>query len=95
MKENRIKRFNENSELNISDVSGSGLHPLPKIGEILVYQDDTDHYMVIEFDKYRVILKPHNFEFTDGRKFTIYPDDFEEGDKISDFWNHFNWIDIS
>ena len=45
--------------------------PLPKIGEILVYQIDTDHYEVIGFDRYRVILKPHNFEFKDGRKFTL------------------------
>ena len=91
-----MKTFEKHSsELNISDVSDSRLFPLPKIGEILVYQNDTDHYEVIGSDRYRVILKPHSFEFRDGKKFTIYPDDFEEGDKISDFWNHFNWFDIS
>ena len=43
MKENRIKRFNENSELNISDVIESKNQTY-----ILVYMKETDGDMMIE-----------------------------------------------
>lgn len=42
MKENRIKRFNENSELNISDVSGSLLVPLKTIQDWIGSLESTE-----------------------------------------------------
>jgi hypothetical protein len=85
-----IRRFNEHQEnLNISDVSDSILHPQPIIGETLV-DIENDDYDVVRLEGGKIVLKPINFRFTNGKELVIYPDDFEYSNRIDDFWKHFS-----
>ena len=91
MKDNKhIQRFGEFKEnLNISDVSDSILHPQPIIGETLV-DIENDDYDVVRLEGGKIVLKPINFRFTNGKELVIYPDDFEYSNRIDDFWKHFS-----
>ena len=64
MEKNRIKRFNENSELNISNVSDS------KIQKVRAIQDESSHWYVIPNDIVNEFRKDEQDEdFVDSGKF--------------------------